>query len=424
MGHVQDRWWKDGGTDERGRGVRQRTPDFGSGLRYRVRYLDLNGVERSKSFPDRQKGAAEAFLHEIENDKNKGTYLDPVAGRMSFGKFAGKWLAAQTFDESTREAVEVRLRIHVYPYFGETELRAIGPGTIQGWVRQLQQRGLAETYQRTIFANVSGIFTAAIDDERLRRNPCSAKSVTRPRGEYPKIVPWTPERVTVVRAALGERYRLALALGAGCGLRQGEAFGLSVDDVDFDGQVVHVVRQVKLIRGRFAFAPPKHGRLRDVPLPDAVADALRLHVERFEPLVTTFPWRESAGTPVTVRLLTWTRERGALNRNSFNHHVWKPALRAAGVAAPKRADGFHALRHFYTSVLLDGGESIKALSEYLGHADPGFTLRTYTHLMPSSAERTRRAVDAILGPAHADDPAAPPAGGNTGPASPHGLLTA
>lgn len=63
---------------------------------------------------------------------------------------------------------------------------------------------------------------------------------------------------------------------------------------------------------------------------------------------------------------------------------------------PKRAEGFHALRHFYASVLLDGGESIKALSEYLGHADPGFTLRTYTHLMPSSSERTRRAVDGVF----------------------------
>jgi integrase len=42
----------------------------------------------------------------------------------------------------------------------------------------------------------------------------------------------------------------------------------------------------------------------------------------------------------------------------------------------------HALRHFYASVLLDAGESIKAVSEYLGHSDPGFTLRTYTHLLP------------------------------------------
>jgi len=38
------------------------------------------------------------------------------------------------------------------------------------------------------------------------------------------------------------------------------------------------------------------------------------------------------------------------------------------------------------------------VSTYLGHADAGFTLRTYTHLLPSSEERTRRAVDAVLTP--------------------------
>lgn len=41
---------------------------------------------------------------------------------------------------------------------------------------------------------------------------------------------------------------------------------------------------------------------------------------------------------------------------------------------------------------------MKALSEYLSHADPGFTLRVYTHLMKASAERTRRAVDGVFGP--------------------------
>ena len=56
----------------------------------------------------------------------------------------------------------------------------------------------------------------------------------------------------------------------------------------------------------------------------------------------------------------------------------------------------HALRHFYASVLLDAGENIKALSQYLGHADPGFTLRVYTHLMPSSEGRTRNAVDGVF----------------------------
>ena len=41
--------------------------------------------------------------------------------------------------------------------------------------------------------------------------------------------------------------------------------------------------------------------------------------------------------------------------------------------------------------------SIKAVSEYLGHADAGFTLRTYTHLMPASHDRSRRVIDSRLG---------------------------
>ena len=45
---------------------------------------------------------------------------------------------------------------------------------------------------------------------------------------------------------------------------------------------------------------------------------------------------------------------------------------------------------------LDGGTSVRALADYLGHADPGFTLRVYTHLMPASEDRARFAVDRAL----------------------------
>ncbi|WP_424534779.1 hypothetical protein ACOZ38_31890 [Sphaerisporangium viridialbum] len=31
-----------------------------------------------------------------------------------------------------------------------------------------------------------------------------------------------------------------------------------------------------------------------------------------------------------------------------------------------------------------------------GHEDPGFTLRTYTHFMPSGEERMRKAVERAL----------------------------
>lgn len=109
----------------------------------------------------------------------------------------------------------------------------------------------------------------------------------------------------------------------------------------------------------------------------------------------TLPWDKSDGPQRTFDLILYSRESRALNRNYFNPKIWRPALRAAGLEA-KRENGCHALRHFYASTLLDAGGSILALSEYLGHADPGFTLRTYTHLMPSSTERTKAAIDAML----------------------------
>ncbi|CAM5669808.1 Integrase OS=Streptomyces aurantiogriseus OX=66870 GN=GCM10010251_35120 PE=4 SV=1 [Streptomyces aurantiogriseus] len=205
-----------------------------------------------------------------------------------------------------------------------------------------------------------------------------------------------------VRAALPDRYQALVSVAAGLGLRQGEAFGLAVEDVDFLGGVVHVVRQVKLLqRHRPVFAPPKGGKERDVPLPESVAFALAGHLKHHPATEVTLPWKTLDGPPVTASLI-FTGSMGlALDRNRFNDRVWRPALRAVDVETG-RDNGMHALRHFYASVLLDAGESIKALSEYLGHHDPGFTLRTYTHLMPSSETRTRAAVDRVFGD---DEPA-------------------
>lgn len=61
-----------------------------------------------------------------------------------------------------------------------------------------------------------------------------------------------------------------------------------------------------------------------------------------------------------------------------------------------RENGMHALRHYFASVLLEGGVSIRAVAAYLGHADPGFTLRTYTHLMPTAEDRIRETIRAAL----------------------------
>jgi integrase len=395
MAHVEDRWYRAVQRSD-GRTEREKTPLFGKGNRYRVRYIGPDGRERSKSFPDRQKKAAEDYLVTVESEKLRGAYIDPAAGRMTLGRYAKEWLAALTADELTRERLEREVRLHILPTLGNLPLSSIQPATVRSWMRRLHERGLSNGSRRVFFADLSMILNAAKDDQRIASNPCSAKTVRKPREEFAKVVPWTVDQLLAFKSVVRDRYRITVDLGAGCGLRQGEIFAVSPDDVDFDGQTLYLVRQIKLVNRRLIFALPKGGKVREVPLPKSVARALKAHAEVYAPIEATLPWGASNGEPRTVRLNLSTDAGKAVSRSGYNSTIWKAAIRAAGIEDTRR-NGTHVLRHTYASVLLDAGESVKALSLYLGHADPGFTLRVYTHLLPSSEDRTRRAIDAVLG---------------------------
>ena len=68
--------------------------------------------------------------------------------------------------------------------------------------------------------------------------------------------------------------------------------------------------------------------------------------------------------------------------------VLKPAAVRAGIGAwvgrPARAEswvGFHTLRHSCATALFRSGWNAVQVQRFLGHSDPGFTLRTYVHLL-------------------------------------------
>jgi integrase len=178
--------------------------------------------------------------------------------------------------------------------------------------------------------------------------------------------------------------------------------GLSLDDTDLADMCLHIQRQIRVVGRTLVFALPKGGKKRRVPLSAGVLAAMRVHERDFSSTEITLPWDEPSGKPVTVRLLV-TGEGGRMYTGDLFHKVvWQGAFRASGLEYRKRADGMHALRHFYASTLLAQGVSIKELAEYLGHSDPGFTLRTYMHLVPSSYERARLAIDGVFGLKSAD----------------------
>ena len=343
--------------------------------RWRARYRDPDGRERSRTFD--RKSDAERFLTGVEHSKLVGTYIDPRAGRMTFGEYAQVWLATRVHRPSTAARVESDLRVHAVPELGSRPLAAVRHSEVQGWVRGLSE-ALAPGTVENIFRTVSAVFRSAVRDRILAVNPCEA--VVLPRRAHIEVVPPTVHEVQVILEAMPVSYRITGVLAAGAGLRQGEALGLTVDRVDFLRRQLRIDRQlVTPSRGDPHLAPPKSdASTRLVPLADVVLEALAEHLRSFPAgpsgLVVTY----SDGRPV--------------RRNRFGA-MWRQSITRAGLSEGVR---YHDLRHHFASALIAGGCSVKVVQKALGHASARETLDTYGHLWPDSEDLTRRSIDAAF----------------------------
>lgn len=80
----------------------------------------------------------------------------------------------------------------------------------------------------------------------------------------------------------------------------------------------------------------------------------------------------------------FTQPGKPITHSTFGYR-WRAAVKEAKL--PHRT-GFHALRHYYASLLIRHGESVKTVQARLGHASAVETLDTYSHLWPDSDDRT------------------------------------
>lgn len=164
MASIADRWH----VTDRATGRRARSERYGSGKRWQVRYRDPDGASRNRSFE--RKADAERFLAELQHRLNHGAYVDERAGRMLFREYAVEWLERQLVQPTTREAMEVRLRVHLLPEWGSWPLVRITPAAVQRWIRRASAT-LAATYVRLLLTNFSAILAAACEDGLSVRNP-------------------------------------------------------------------------------------------------------------------------------------------------------------------------------------------------------------------------------------------------------------
>jgi len=193
------------------------------------------------------------------------------------------------------------------------------------------------------------------------------------------------------------------------GRRVGGASGPSgrLEDFDFDEKILRVRRQIKRLGSVYIFALPKNDRERIIPLSDWAIHAVQRYIDKYPPGPCTLAWEKTNGKPRTCSILfRWHIDGQHVKSRNYSETIWKPALVKAGLIpepvtdrrgrrryVTTRREGIHQLRHYYASVMLAGGVSIKELAEYLGHRDPAFTLRVYAHLLPCSHDRARAVIN-------------------------------
>jgi integrase len=409
--------------------VRWRDPSRPKGKQQQKKNFELLGGGTDEVDPERY---AKAFDAQNTHALNTDSYVDPKAGQVLLEEYAKEWLKGQAGQDGRLRVLRNHLA-HIYNVeAGPRSARRKGPSPIgsipiatlakrpsliQKWVKSLEAKKLSPNYQNQIAGTLSSIFISAIDDGIVGRNPVRARSVRLPSRAKPKARCLTRAQLDLVVESLGCDALVAW-LGVSLGLRQGEIFGLAVEDIDFLGhdRKVRVLRQVAIEyierengtkEGVPVFRRPKRGKEREVPLADNLGLKISAHIKAYPPRKVTLPWGKPDGPPVTANLLFWSTLGGVSPyTDGYFKYRWRRARKVA--ALPKgREWGMHVLRHTYASVQLAGGVDVRKLSTWLGHEDPGFCLRTYTHFMPDTQELGRKATDVFLaGPSALDVPSA------------------
>lgn len=212
------------------------------------------------------------------------------------------------------------------------------------------------------------------------------------RSKKPKRLPVVLSRNEIrqlLDSIRGESALLMAKLLYGCGMRLMECVRLRVLDVDFDYKQI-IIRQAKGKKDRV------------VPIPEALMEQLRLHIQGIELQHKNdlsggygrvyIPEALSRKYPNATRELKWQYvfpasviskdpRSGDYRRHHIHESGLQKAIRRASIRAGigKRVTT-HTLRHSFATHLLESGYDIRTVQELLGHADVSTTM-IYTHVL-------------------------------------------
>lgn len=348
------------------------------GEKYVFTYRDALGKQRWGT-ASTKRGARDR-----KRRREGGASIDLAQAKVAFGGYVDEFLTtysgrtARGFSDSTRDryrALLARPRIYFDVVRG-LPLAAIRPRDVKACLQWLAQQPnerkpdqlLSAATLRDSRMVLRVLFAEAVQDELVASNPVADVRVnvdTGPgsgRPEPREVRAMTRAELSRLLGFVRTDWLLFHEFLAHTGLRWGEAIELRWDrDVHFGARPHIKVNYQRTKTGKIR--RPKGGHVREIPLSPSMARRL-------------WQLRQHSGAP--EHALVFPSKAGThLGRNNYCRDVLDPACDQAGLqwVTP------HVFRHTCASFLFAAGRNVKQVQVWLGHADPGFTLKTYIHLI-------------------------------------------
>jgi integrase len=318
-----------------------------------------------------RKRDAELREREARRDLDLGQFAQPK--RIGFSDFVERWFATLSVRDSSLSDYRNTCR-HLIGHFGNRTLNTITPEEIDGFLAEFGRSHAPATVRKTA-TRLRQVLKRAVSWGYLPSSPALelANIPKAPKSSAQRII--APEPVNALLSAAPDYWRPIFLVAVATGLRRGELFGLTWDDVLWAERQLRVRHQLQ--DGRLV-APKSESAHRRVDVGPVLLAALAAHRQRcpISELGLVFP--TPSGRPV--------------HASDWNRDVWRPTTRRAML--PDLT--LHDLRHTYASALIHQGQSVKYVQTMMGHASAQTTLDVYGHLFELGGQDAARLLEAWL----------------------------
>ncbi len=338
-----------------------------------------------------QKAGAKAYAE--YNDR--GISFTPSS--ISFSDFLNSWLddyVAVSLKQGTYENYKKRIEYHIKPVLGKYKLSALSPPTLQKFINDKAKAEYSRNTLTVLKGILSGSLSYAVQQGLLATNPMNSVKLPSPRNERIKsrsqphhyIPPETMEKI-LQRFPPGTTAYLPLMLGYHCGLRLGEAFGLTWDRVDLEAKTITIDKQVQWDEEQqlWYFTKPKYNSFRTIEIDDEMYGALKDAYEFqqkarefYGNLFTDYKANndrriieQSGGSLRLVNI----RENGTWAQPRIMQHAAAIIHQQLGI----KEFTFHSLRHTHATMLAENDAPPKYIMQRLGHSNIKVTMEVYQH---------------------------------------------